>query len=244
MFILWNASRVGVSAEESRARYDKSRSAFPNGHKGHRYREYNDISYELFQVLYSDDPATVFQSYQFFAPMHFLRMLSYEDPIVTQSDEIVQALPARTQIAILDFGCGLAHQSRALGQFLLGHGKQVSLALADIPTLRKDFLLWLGKQTSIDTIFLDCTEQNPIPTLPRCDVCFATEFFEHVYDPVAYLERFHQALNGGGLLITDVSDHETEFMHVSPKLGRLRQRIQELGFDELHANTIFRKNAD
>src|SRR3954466_12424972 len=80
LFILWNASRLGISAEESRARYAKSRSALPNGHKGRRYREYNDLSYEIFQVLYGDDAETVFRSYAFFAPMHFLRMLSYEDP--------------------------------------------------------------------------------------------------------------------------------------------------------------------
>jgi len=86
-------------------------------------------------------------------------------------------------------------------------------------------------------------EQAPIPALPRCDVCFATEFFEHVYDPVAYLDRFHQALNSGGLLITDVSDHESEFMHVSPKLERLRQRIAELGFEEIRPLTLFRKTA-
>src|SRR4051812_38146323 len=87
LFILWNASRLGVSVEESRARYAKSRNALPNGHKGHRYRAYNDLSYEIFQVLYGDDAGMVFRSYQFFAPMHFLRMLSYEDPVLTSSHE-------------------------------------------------------------------------------------------------------------------------------------------------------------
>src|SRR5689334_17359192 len=82
-FILWNAARLHISQGESRARYERSLAAFWNGHKGRAYRQYNNLSYQIFQVLYGDDPKSLMPAYQFFAPMHFLRMLSYADPVVT-----------------------------------------------------------------------------------------------------------------------------------------------------------------
>jgi trans-aconitate methyltransferase len=118
---------------------------------------------------------------------------------------------------------------------------QVTLALADIATARKDFLIWWGKRSGIPLTFLDCTVERPIPDLPPIDLCFALEFFEHVYDPVAYFTRFEQAMRGGGMLVTNMSDHHKDFMHVSPKLGALREAVRARHFEEIFANFIYQK---
>lgn len=114
--------------------------------------------------------------------------------------------------------------------------------MIDIPTIRKGFLLWMGEQIDIEVKFLDCTIDSPMPKLPDCDVCVATEFFEHVFDPLKYLHEIDTSLRKNGLLITNVADHGKEFMHVSPNLKSLRKRISELKYDIIKENEIFNKS--
>jgi hypothetical protein len=70
-------------------------------------------------------------------------------------------------------------------------------------------------------------------------MCFALEFFGHVYDPLAYSNSIDQALTGSGLLITNISDHHKDFMHVSPKLAPLRAAVKERRYEDILANFIF-----
>ena len=119
----------------------------------------------------------------------------------------------------------------------------MSLSLADIPTQRKNFLVWLCARDGIEMSFLECTQSKPIPELPETiDVCVATEFFEHVRDPIEYFNRFNEKMPAKSWLITNVADHGKEYMHVSPDLKSLRLRISEAGFQELSEDEIFRKN--
>ncbi len=240
-FIEWNAERLGISEAESRQRYLQSWRTLEGGHRKQHYRRFNDLSYELYQVFHSDAKAEIYSAYAFHAPMHFLRMLSYREPQWGDDDTIVSALAGRDSVDIIDYGCGLAQQSRSLGGYLQEQGVQASLTLVDIPTLRKEFLLWLGERNALPTRFLDSTPETPIPTLPEADICFATEFFEHVYDPLPYFRNIHGALRAGGLLVTNVFDHHQEFMHVSPELEALRNELDALGYEALQPFRLFRK---
>jgi hypothetical protein len=178
--------------------------------------------------------------------MHFLMMLGYLEPTWDEDQPVVRALTGRSgrdEIVIADFGCGLAQHSRTLAAHLVRQGARVRLVLADSPTLRKDFLLWLGAKTNIPTTFLDCTPETPAPKLPACDVLVATEFFEHVHDPLMYFERFNAALRVDGLLITHLADVAREYMHVCTDLGPLRNRIRSLGYEEIQSRRLYRKTA-
>jgi SAM-dependent methyltransferase len=242
MFLQWNADRLGISLEDSKQRYAESRAVFPGGHLGRAFERFNDEFHSLFRVFFDDTPAEVFETYRFLGPLHFLTFLTYPEPNWSTSDLIVQQLQQRgTRASIMDFGCGLAHQSRTLAEFLRDKGFQVTLTLADVQTLRADFLTWWGVKTEIPTTFLPCTESTPIPPLPEFDICFTTEFFEHVHDPVPYFENIDNKLAHGGLLVTGVMDHHAGFLHVSPQLERLRHEIHSRGYTELVSNTIFRR---
>ena len=240
-FIAWNAERLGITPEESRKRYFESWGALEGGHAGNGYRAFNDTAYRLFQVFHNDGQAEIYEAYRMHAPMHCLRMLSYGEPTWRDEDVLVRKLSGRGRVDILDFGCGLAQRSRSLAVHLQGKGVPVRLFLADIPTIRKDFLLWLGEKAGTPTTFLPCTRETPIPELPACDLCLANDFFEHVHDPLLYFNRFHAALNPGGLMEADVADHEDIFMHVSPKLGMLRDRLRDLGYRVLVPDSIYGK---
>jgi SAM-dependent methyltransferase len=240
-FVDWNAERLGLSAAESRARYVQSWNAVPNGHNGPEFESFHGRCYDLFKVFADDSPKEVMEAYKLHGYVHFLNMLTYPEPRWFDEDAIVKRLLGRSSVTILDFGCGLAQQSRALAEYLRDKGLHVSVVLADIPTVRKDFLLWWGKKCRIPVAFLDCSVERPIPDLPPIDVCFALEFFEHVYDPVAYFDSIDQALTSGGILVTNMSDRHKEFMHVSPKLGPLREAVHARGYGEILTNFIYQK---
>jgi hypothetical protein len=240
-FLHWNSERLGISLEESKRRYAASWAVLPEGHSGSEFGKFNGIAHEVFRVFFEDNATEVFETYRYHGPMHFLVMLTYPEPQWAATDLIVKHLSGRSEVSLLDFGCGLAQQSRTLAVYLRDHGIKVRLTLADIPTLRQDFLIWWGRRMEIPTTFLPCTVATPIPELPECDLCQATEFFEHVHDPVQYFDRIDAKLARDGLLVTGVMDHHADFMHVSPQLGALRTRIAERGYEELVIDRVLRK---
>lgn len=241
LFLEWNAERLQISLEESRVRFLKSWAALRNGHAGTDFRRFCDLSYSIYSVFYEDSPSEVFDSYRFHRPMHFLRMLSYPEPEIEDAVSLGRHLPPSSAITILDFGCGLAQVSRALAAQLRERGRDVRLVWADIPTARKEFLLWVAARTGLCAQFLDCTPSIPIPKLPPSHLCIVTEVFEHVHEPLSYLSAFDASIECGGLLLTNVADHQPEYMHVSPCLASVRQRLNELRYDELIALRLFRK---
>jgi hypothetical protein len=58
---------------------------------------------------------------------------------------------------------------------------------------------------------------------------------------VAYFNRIDAKLAAGGLLITGIMDHHQDFIHVSPQLGALRNRIVECGYEVLVRDRTLRK---
>jgi Methyltransferase domain len=154
---------------------------------------------------------------------------------------IVRALVNRYEVSIVDFGCGLAQQSRALAEYLRDATVRVQLTLVDIPTLRQEFLLWWGGRAGISTTFLPCTAETPIPELPECDLCLAAGFFEQVHDPVGYFNRMDAKLAAGGLLITGIMNPPRDSIHASSQLGALRNRIVECGYETVVRDRILRK---
>ena len=241
LFICWNSERLGISEQESRERFLSSWKAVRGGHAGADFRRFNVLSHDLLQVFFGDSEREVYDTYQFHSPVHFLRMLAYSCPPWNDSDFLVGHLLEKKSVRIVDYGCGLAQRSRALAEVLAAGGVGVKLTLVDIPTLRKDFLLWLGAKTGVETVCLDSTTATPIPELPETDLCFAIDFFEHVYHPEKYLEHIHSALATDGFLMADVADHKREFLHVTPSLRHLRQKISSLGFEEVVSGELFQK---
>jgi hypothetical protein len=240
-FLLWNSERLGISLEESKKRYAASWAVLPEGHSGREFGKFTGVAHEIFRVFYEDTAKEAFETYSYHGPMHFLAMLTYPEPKWSATDLIIRELGSRKEVSILDFGCGLAQQSRALAVYLRNQGVAVRLTLADIPTLREEFLIWWGKHEGISTTFLPCTAITPIPELPVCDICQTTEFFEHVHDPVVYFDCIDAKLRNGGLLVTGVMDHHADFLHVSPRLDVLRRRLAERAYNELVPNRVFRK---
>lgn len=240
LFCQWNAERLGIRLQESRLRLLESWKAVPGGHGGKQYRKFCETSHQLFRVFIDDSAEEVYDAYRFHAPMHFLRMLSYAEPVWEDHHPVVSQLRTASDITILDFGCGLAQRSRSLVVKLIADGRRVTLSLADIPTLRKEFLLWLGERTRIPIHFLDCFGAA-IPELPPCHLCIATDIFEHLHNPVQAVAAIDQALLPGGLLVTDVHDHKPEYMHVSTDLSVVRTRLAFLGYQELDRHRLYRK---
>ncbi len=240
-FCSWNAERLGISESESRGRYIKSWYMLPNGHAGQELRTFADLSYGLYEVFVGDNETEVYEAYRIHSQMHFLRMLAYPESVWPPNHPVVNAFSGKTDVTIVDYGCGLAQHSRGLAESLSKNRTTVRVVLVDIPTLRKDFLLWMAAKTQIPVEFLECSRTRPVPDLPNSDVVIATEVFEHLHDPMPAFEEIHRTLKPSGFLLTNLSDHEGEFMHVSPNLKALRDRTRELKYEELQSSTLFQK---
>jgi hypothetical protein len=240
-FCEWNAQRLGIAPAESRRRFDESMQTFRGGHGGLTFRTFNDISHSLYSVFANDSATEVYDAYRLHAPAHFLRQLSHREPAWPDDHPVVAALRSRPAATIVDFGCGLAQSSVSLADRLRSLGVEPTLVLADIPTLRFDFLGWLVEQWGFEARLHACTPEAPVPELEPCDVLIAREFFEHVYDPIAYLNAFDPYVQPDGFVVTNVADHHAEFMHVSPDLHALRDRFTALGYRDVARNKVLQK---
>ncbi len=145
-FLRWNAERLGIPVEESRRRYEASLQAVGGNHGSPEYRQFCMLSHETFQVFFGDSLTdNLYDAYRFHGHLHFLRMLSYPEPKWSDADPVIRPFLQRASVTIVDYGCGLAQRSRTLAEYLKARGIDVRLFLIDIATLRRDFLLWLGR---------------------------------------------------------------------------------------------------
>lgn len=239
MFIEWNAERLQISYADSLERYLASWRLLPQGHRGMDYREFCVLSQAIFNVFCNDNPSEIYDAYKLHAQLHMLRFLSYNKQNRLEN-AVLEGLLKRDFISILDYGCGLAHESFSLAESLKEMGARVMLVLVDIPTLRKDFLIWMSKKLPLPMEFIDCDRNTPYPTLPSCDVCIATEVFEHTHDPVRVFRNINEALAIGGYLIANIGDHVEEYFHVTPDLACLRAQVESCGYTRV-APSVFRK---
>jgi hypothetical protein len=230
LFIEWNAERLMIPIEECKKRFFRSMERFVNGHTGEEFDEYCELTHDVFSVLYSDKEEELYDSYAFYGVLDFLRYLSYLVPSYEANSTLVKSIGQRSKVVIVDYGCGLAQRSRALADFYVSQNVQIELHLFDIPTIRKDFLKWIYRKSSVKLTFHECVSANPIPEIPSCNVLFALEFLEHVYNPMMYLQRFHESIMNGGFLVTNVEDHKPEFMHVTPVLEDVRNHLRKLNY--------------
>lgn len=240
-FCAWNAERLGISEEESRRRYRTSWEVLPGGHGGVAFRQFCETQMAVFSVVADDSPAEVYDSYALHSWLFLLRQVSQPVPVWGDDSPAMQGLEGIAAPTIIDYGCGTGQASISLALALREKGAAPRLVLADIPTLRLDFVAWLSRRLDLPCETLACTRERPLPDFPPAEAVVATEIFEHLHDPLPALERLDAALRPGGFIVTNVSDHEEEFMHVSPNLGRLRERLSALGYRELDRYKLFRK---
>lgn len=241
MFCSWNAERLGISEAESRQRYERSWNVLAGGHRGPAYREFGAVSHDIYSVFWNDCENEMFAACKMHEYLHLLRMIAYAKPSWTDENVVVHELLKLPSVSIIDYGCGMAQSSMALAEFLKARNKEVRLTLVDIPSIVTDFLMWTTSRLGLDASFLGCTSESPLPKMPPCNIVIATEVFEHIHEPVQAFQELHTALAPGGFMVTDVSDHAEEFMHVSPNLAPLREEIKKLGYQEIEQNRIFRK---
>ena len=104
----------------------------------------------------------------------------------------------RRQVSVLDYGCGVADYGLSFA--LLGY----DVTLCDIAKGNLDFAQWRFLQRSLDCNVIAVTETMVYPPLGCHRLIIATEFLEHLRDPVKALVHMTQALPPGGyLFLTD-----------------------------------------
>jgi len=240
-FCEWNAARLGLTLSQSVDRFHKSWAALRGGHGARPFKLYCELNHDLLGVFAGNRENEILGAYQAHAPLHFLRMLAYPVPEWPSHIPELAPLLSLPSPVIADFGCGLAQTSISLATFLRDQGKNPELFLADIPVPRNEFIQWLCRQRKLRTTFVECTDTQPLPKFPPCDFLIATEVFEHIHSPLPALEGCTTAIRPGGFLLTNVADHDPEFLHVSTNLKALRDHLQTREWREIRPNKLFQK---
>ncbi|MGZ4693946.1 MAG: class I SAM-dependent methyltransferase [Acidimicrobiales bacterium] len=220
-FVAWTAERHGTTLEAAEQRFISGRSALRGGYGGGEYRWLNGVLYDALSPFYSDGPGAVLDSYRYYAPVHLLRMTAY--PVPGWTDEVLVRLSGRERVRIVDYGCGLAHGSLAVAEALKDRGVDVHLTVVDLDTIKLEFLSWMLDRTDVPHV-VETAGSEPVEVGPW-DLLVATEFFEHVHDPVRYFEHLDSSADDGAVMVAGIHDHKAEFMHVSPDLHELRAAV-------------------
>lgn len=240
-FCTWNAERLGIPRVVAVERYRRSWRAFPGGHAGVAFRRFCLLQEDVFSVLADDSPDEVVDAYKLHGWLFLLRQVGQPVPAWSDDDPVLSVLARADEPVLVDFGCGLAQTGISLALALRERGVEARLFLADLATVRLEFVAWLCRHFGLAHEVAVCAPGAPLPALPRSDAAIAIEVFEHLHEPVPVLEALHDALRPGGFLLTNVDDHEPEFMHVTPDLGALRERLASLRYAEVKPYVLFRK---
>jgi 2-polyprenyl-3-methyl-5-hydroxy-6-metoxy-1,4-benzoquinol methylase len=246
LFVHWNAERLDITTQESLERFQRSYNSV-NGHHSGEFKAFSEQVHEYFVPFFNDDIDSTFDMYAFHGYFHFLRMIAAPDPQISGDDPVVKHLLSRdAPLHIFDFGCGAARLSMAYAQKMQELGKEITLHLADIPTIRHGWLEYVAKWNEVDMKFYECTKENPLPDFPEqwCDFGIAIEVFEHVHDPILYFKHLDGSLTNDGMLLTNINNHKDIFTHVSPDLSRLREAFETFGYFKIGENAssqLFKK---
>ena len=240
-FCAWNAERLGLSLEESERRYRASWQSVRGGHGGAAFRRFCQMQMNVFSVIADDSPAECHDAYLLHGWLFLLRQISQPVPVWKETHPILEEMAGRRAPVILDYGCGVAQSSISLALALRADGARPHILLADLPTVGLEFTAWLCRRLGLSAETFACRPEKPIPVFPKADIVVAREIFEHLHDPLSAMDMLDDTLRPGGFLVTNVDDHEREFMHVSPDLDPLRNRLAVLGYTELDQHVLFRK---
>ncbi len=242
-FCEWNAERLGIGLDESIDRFKHSWAAIKGGHSGRLFKLFVQLQQDVLQPFHGNREGEILGTYAAHAGIQFLRRLAQRVPVWPEHAPELRPIFDQANPVIADFGCGLAQTSISLAKYLHDQGRSPQLFLADLPLMHKDFLQWFCRRLKLPMTFGDCTAAEPIPNLPACDVLIVREVFEHLHKPLEYLEALAAVIKPGGFLFTNVSDHEVEFLHVSPTLAPLREFLRQDRWRELRTNVLYQKAA-
>jgi 2-polyprenyl-3-methyl-5-hydroxy-6-metoxy-1,4-benzoquinol methylase len=155
------------------------------------------------------DPDNLKKAYDSISFDYTLRlMLSYErySWITDYLDFIIKDSGKNlSELKVLDYGCGVSD----IGLFLSSFGAKVTIA--DLDNKRFDFVVWRFKKRGFNPETIRITETETYIDLPenKFDLIIATNFFEHVRDPLTVLKNFTKSLYK--------NFYNEHYIHVSPQ---------------------------
>jgi len=134
---------------------------------------------------------------------------------------LIEQLNAPQTATVVDYGCGLGYISFEIGKL----DPQTKIYLVDIDCLTLEFAEFRFKKHGLNVETIKIIPDDIYPTLPKHNICLATEVMEHVVQPLTVYKNILGGLEKGGLLYGNFADHSPEMFHVSPDLSELRHSI-------------------
>lgn len=131
---------------------------------------------------------------------------------------------------IVDYGCGLGYVSFEIGLL----NKNSKIYLVDIDSLVLEFAKFRFNKYGINVETIIVSKDDLYPNLPKHNLCIATDVMEHIAHPLNAYNNIYESLEKGGILYGDFDNREVMSFHISPDLGKLREKISN-DFEEVDA---------
>ena len=252
-FVQWNALRLHIPLNQSKARYQvAATSGGPGGFGSAKFRDLLSQIETAYSVFTSDSRAEIFDSYRVIGIPYTLRFISYRHRCDTPKNVMLaqnlhEAFAQPATLRIIDYAAGMAQKSRCIAELLrVRHQRLTKLYLYDISSPRDHFLNFTCRQFDGFDCEFHNFDTNPTPDLPRdIHLMFATEVLEHLYPHQSkHLQaQLAKSVLKGGVFYTNVKRHDKEFGHVSADLNFWRAWLARHGFTEVVKNVIFKRKS-
>jgi predicted O-methyltransferase YrrM len=129
--------------------------------------------------------------------LHMVDKVAHHEQLALLTRLFAQARPQ----SILEFGCGLAPIATSLCEF---YPNNIRIYLADIQTLAFHYAAYrFRNRANVKPILLTLETDFALRLDTPVDAICCTEVFEHLPNPRETVERLHEELNPGGLLLFD-----------------------------------------
>ena len=234
LFIEFIAYKRGIPIDQARQEYIDGWNSIPGGYRGPEFKRLIAQTADLASPLLGKTPEEVAKSYERFAELHLLRWTAYKLQLwPAQQEFLMEKRKHCSAFYIVDYGCGDAQKSLSLAKELISWDAYVNITFIDVPTLRKDFVLWATDQIGADSCWVDSSSKGPGErygdVIEAADVIIAWEVLEHVFNPEHTMSMILRSLGTHGHLVANINDHGREYFHVSTDLSKVRALMDRSG---------------
>lgn len=184
--------------------------------------------YYIKAFVNKNDPQNLKKAYDSISFEYTIRlMLSYErySWITGYLDFIIEDYgKSLNELKVLDYACGVSD----IGLLFSSFGAKVTIA--DLDNKRFDFTIWRFKKRGFNPQIIRIPDTETYPSLPEgeFDLIIATNFFEHIRNPLAILKILTKSLKRGGYLFDNIGtkfecDERPHHLEEARKIGKSQE---------------------
>lgn len=195
------------------------------------------IKFQNNQIPDGADASIHVQAWQRPEVLYQLLHLVYKESFINELTivRLLQRFSARRPRRLLEFGAATAPITTSLFEFLVD-APNIHFTIADIKTLAFHYGAYKFRAcANVVPVLLEADTDFSLPASEKFDAIFSITVFEHLPHPLETMQRLHELLEPGGLLIFDYIKSDGGGLDT---MQSMRDRAQVLQFVSQHFSIL------